>query len=371
MKNVAVKLIAGTMVLLLPCACTSVSQNETDAKTIQVDINQEASYGNFFEKEYKAIPLATSDSTLVGEIGKIQMTDSALYVFDEEQNTIFAFSLKGDFLQKYSHAGQGEGEYPYLSDFEVYDGHLYILSRFNKCIYQYTLDDRYIGKIELDDWFEGFRIIDNQRMWLYSDYNNKLLHNVILYNYPERKVMASYCPFEKNGSFSIEHQAFHEGSHKELLLTQLYDHTIYALNEDSIRKLCTLSFNTPEQITGNTRETSLYQLHQSQKKKSIIRTIENVTLKDSILYAAYIWKYRTHLARVNLKTGSSKSTICRIVDGYPFAFSVSLLWQGKAIGALHAETVINLSDTPFPSDKNPDGLLHEDDNPVIFIRELK
>ena len=101
-----------------------------------------------------------------------------------------------------------------------------------------------MGKIELGDWFEEFRIIDNERMWLYSDYNNRLLHNVILYNYQKGKIMARYYPFEKNGS------------------------------------------------------------------------------------------------------------------------------QGKAISAFHAETVINLSDKPFPSDKNPDGLLHEDDNPVIFIREL-
>lgn len=107
--------------------------------------------------------------------------------------------------------------------------------------------------------------------------------------------MAQYCPFEKNRSFSVGHRAFHEGNHKKLLLTQLYDHAVYILNEDSIQKLCVLSFNTPEQISGNTQETSLYELHQSQKKKSIIRTIENVIQKDSILYATYIWGYRTRL----------------------------------------------------------------------------
>lgn len=65
--------MVGTAGLLLSCACTSVPQNKVGAKTIQVDVNQEASYDNFFEKEYKAIPLATSDSTLVGESVKYKL----------------------------------------------------------------------------------------------------------------------------------------------------------------------------------------------------------------------------------------------------------------------------------------------------------
>lgn len=371
MGNKFIVLIAWTAVLLLSHSCTSSHKNDVGMMKIKVDIEQEASYEHFFDKEYKAITLATQDSVLVGKINKIQFTDSILYVLDKGQNTIFAFNMKGHFIHKYSHIGQGEGEYPYLSDFGVYNGYLYILSRFNKCIYQYSLDDKYIGEIELPDWFEEFRIINDEEIWLYSDYSNRLLYNIIRYNYQKGKIVAKYFPFMPNESFSLTHNAFHEGSKGQLLYTQLYDHSVYEMKEDGVQTLCTLSFNTPDQLTGNTKETSLYELHRSQGKKAVVRFLNNVTLKDSILYATYVNAFRTRIVRANLKSGVAQGTRIRIMDEYPFTFGILTFWQGKVVSVLDAATVLNLAEAPFLSDKNSDGLLHEDDNPVIFIRELK
>lgn len=371
MQNKFIVPIVWAAVLLLSHSCTSSHQNDADVMKIEVDVKQEVSYDYFFEKEYKAITLATPDNAIVGKISKIQFADSILYALDKGQNAIFAFSIRGHFLHKYCHVGQGRGEYSYLSDFEVYNEKMYILSRVNKCIYQYTLDDKYIDEIELPDWFEAFRIINDEEIWLYSDYSNSLSYNIIRYNYQEGKILAEYFPFMQNETFSLAHNVFHEGSKGQLLYTQLYDHSVYELKEGGTQTLCTLSFNTPEQITGNTEETSLYELHRSQSKKSVVRFLGNVTLKDSILYATYINEFRTRIVRVNLNSGVAQGTRIRIVDEYPFTFGLLTFWQGKAVSVLDAATVLDVAEVPFPSNKNSDGLLHEDDNPVIFIRELK
>lgn len=367
------KLLIGTTatMLLLFTTCTP-SKNDEKVREICINVEQDDSYDSFFQKEYQAIPLETSDDVLVGEIEKIQLTNDHIYVFDKEQKTIFTFDLKGNFERKYCHIGQGEGEYPYLSDFEVYGNHLYILSRFNKCIYVYTLDDKYVKEIDTAEWYEKFRILDNNHLLLYSDYSNNILYNFILFDYQKEEIEDKYLPFKQNESFSLAHKAFHEDAKGGILLSQLYDYNIYQITDRGINRLCMLSFNTADHIPEKAEEQSLYQLHNSLKGKSVVKFLDCITLKDSTVYFTYRLDYKTNIAKVDLNTGAVKNTQMKIVEEFPFAFLGPLMfWKANAISVCDAESVIRMSDTPFPSDKTPDGLLHEDDNPVIFIRELK
>lgn len=373
LKNkITIETAAILLLLFSSCSTSSTKVNDAPITQIKVDVKQQDAYEHFFKKEYKAIPLETSDSFLIGKISKIQLINNCIYVFDKEQKKIYAFDAKGFFIREYCHIGQGEGEYPYLSDFEVYNKHLYLLSRANKCIFQYTLDDQFVKKINLNEWYEAFHFLDEKRVLLYSNKSNNVLYNIVEFNCQQKQVENKYFPFKRNENFSLYYPVFHEASDNELLLIQPYDYSVYTMQEKGPQILCTFFFNTVDKIPDDMDNIPLNQLHTMLRGKSVIKSFDWITRKDSILYASYILDYRPYLIRVNLNTNTTYNTILEDSEEYPFAFlTPSIYWQGNIVSICDAVDVLMFTETSFPSDKNPDGLLHEDDNPVIFIRELK
>ncbi|WP_291580767.1 6-bladed beta-propeller [Bacteroides sp.] len=69
-------------VSLLLLSCQPVSDVKTDFLDIVVNVKQEDSVADFFDKEYTAIPLETGEDFLIAQIDKIQITDSCIYVAD-------------------------------------------------------------------------------------------------------------------------------------------------------------------------------------------------------------------------------------------------------------------------------------------------
>ena len=372
MKKLICVIIGTAAFLLLFAACTG-SPMEYKEKIIAVDVNRQDSYEYFFAKDYKSITLETPDEGLIGEIKKIQLTDSCIYVFDWGQKTVFVFDSKGYFVRKYSHVGQGEGEYVYLSDFEIYNNHLYLLSRTNRCIYKYTLDDRFVDVIKVNDWYDAFHILNENCMLLYSNRSNNTKYNVVKYNYKTGIVLGKYLPFKRNDSYALHYYPFYETNDGRILLIQPYDYSVYTLKREELKKICEFSFNTKDKIPKDAYDIPLDQLHTSILwGKSVVKSIEWMAQKDSIIYATYVLDYKMNFMRANLNTGVVYNIVLEDSDEYPYAFIEPISWwRGKAVSICDAGTILFFSKGNFPSDKNPDGLLHEDDNPVIFIRELK
>lgn len=372
MKISKIQLIRIAAILLLFSACTSSSQKGTEATTISIDVNSTADYDHFFDKKYKAIPLETPENALVGEVNKMQIADSCIYIFDKGQKSIFAFDLRGHFLRKYSHVGQGQGEYVDIYDFEVYKKNLYVLSRGNKSIYKYTTDDQYLDKIELGDWYDAFQILNDNEVLLYSNFSNNKLYNIIRYDYQKGSVEDQYFPFKQNDSYSLYYRAFHKSSTGDLLITQPYDHSIYKIVDGNPQKICQFMFNTKDRIPGSTTDVSFYQMHTELRNKSVVKSIDCITQMDSVLYFTYVLDFYSYIAKTDLRSLKTYNARLEIQKDYPFAYHPPIMfWGTKAISVINAEAVIRMGKAPFPSDKNPDGLLHEDDNPVLFIRELK
>ena len=358
--------------LLLFTSCTS-SPTGYKKKIIDVDTKGQDAYSLFFAKDYKSIALESPDEGLIGEVKKLQLTDSCIYVFDWGQKAVFAFDSKGFFIRKYCHAGQGRGEYIYLSDFEIYNNYLYLLSRANKCIYKYTLNDQFVEEIKVHDWYDAFHILDENNMLLYSNRSNNTMYNVIKYDYKKGEVTGKYLPFKRNDSYALHYYPFHKISDGRVLLIQPYDYSVYTLKEENLEKVCEFTFNTKDKIPQDADDIPLYQLHTSiLGGKSVVKSIEWIAQKDSIIYVTYVLDYKMNLMRVNLNTEMVHNIVLEDSDEYPYAFIEPISWwQEKAVSICDAGTILFFSKGEFPSDKNPDGLLHEDDNPVLFIRELK
>jgi len=69
-------------------------------------------------EEYMLIFLETTPACLIGSVNKIYVTDSLIYVMDNEfMHSIFVFDLSGKFHFKVSAAGRGRFEYSFMDDF--------------------------------------------------------------------------------------------------------------------------------------------------------------------------------------------------------------------------------------------------------------
>lgn len=65
-------------------------------------------------KYYRFIPLKTSEDEIIGEISSAHMADSIIFVVDHLQQSIFRFSLEGEYLGRIGTLGNGHGEFSSL-----------------------------------------------------------------------------------------------------------------------------------------------------------------------------------------------------------------------------------------------------------------
>lgn len=95
-----------------------------------------------------------SDALFKG-IDKVLYVDGRYYVLDYMgTSSVFVFDKKGGFLFKVGNMGEGVGEYSKVSDFDVNNGHIYLLDSGKRTIFAYDMDGKfiknysYLGKIE-------------------------------------------------------------------------------------------------------------------------------------------------------------------------------------------------------------------------------
>lgn len=120
---------------------------------------------DLFQK-IELIPLESNESSLIGSINKVQITDTFVYVLDRIQNIILVFDNDGKFNKKFSKIGKGPGEYVNLMDFHIYkDGSIEILTNYKLILYDknYNL----VNQVELPRIAHFFYRLDKTFVALY------------------------------------------------------------------------------------------------------------------------------------------------------------------------------------------------------------
>lgn len=109
--------------------------------------HQDVKLEDLFAK-VEVIPLETSDSCLIKEIGRVIETDSFIYLFDV--NRVLKFNSDGSFVNSIGRRGRGPGEYIYVTDFDIdkSNGDISILCPFGY-VYDYASDGKFIDRHSL------------------------------------------------------------------------------------------------------------------------------------------------------------------------------------------------------------------------------
>lgn len=114
---------------------------------IAIPINTEQVEDTNFESTYlpdRFIQLETTDSTALSSLSKVLVTeDSIIMILDEKQQSIFLFSLEGEFLNVIRKLGGGPEEYRNIKDF-TYDkseNSIVVLDIGTQSLIYYTVPD--------------------------------------------------------------------------------------------------------------------------------------------------------------------------------------------------------------------------------------
>jgi len=359
---------------LLLLSCRPMADVKTEfLLNVEVDVEQEDSVSDLFDKEYIAIPLETNDNFLIAQIDKIQMTDSCIYIADAvTQGALFIFDREGYFLNKIQHRGTGKGEYVDFVDFDVFQSKIYILSRASKKIFIYSSNDDLLDVISLDDYYQFLHVLDERKLLLYSDYANNTKKNLICLDYQDNKIIDSYLPFPVNQNILSSQRPFNVSSTGKLFIKQPYNYTIYKYDAGGLYEKYKLAFNTAEQLPQNIENLNFNDLYKQLRHKSLVKQIFNITQIDSTLYLNFTLDYRINLVKVDLSTGEYKRLILEDRKDFPFSFmKPETYYKDYAVSFLEADVILEMNEGGFPSNKHKNNQLSLDDNPVLFLRKLK
>jgi hypothetical protein len=132
------------------------SCNEEQMITTQIDVKESECY-QFIQLsssyDLEIVQLETNTNCLIGEIDKVIRHDSLIYILDSKlSKAVFIFNCNGKLVRKISVMGKGIGECLYLSDFDIYDDNIYLISGFDRKLLKFNLEGNFIKEYKSDKY---------------------------------------------------------------------------------------------------------------------------------------------------------------------------------------------------------------------------
>lgn len=179
------------LLLFVSCTNRKVNNNQdlTDLTILEFDDGKEVKSSELFDS-LTYIPLDSENGNcLLGEISKLEITDSAIFILDNPNDKLYKFNRSGKFLHSIGNIGQGPGEYVSIFDFVIdpYENKIVVLDRTSRKILFYNLDGDLINEVPISIMASKIAVTENMYA-LYTagrDYytkNGDLGYNLFFYD---------------------------------------------------------------------------------------------------------------------------------------------------------------------------------------------
>lgn len=232
------------------CFMACSQQTNTNKTTIDLDkkVQKKILFSSFVDS-ISYIPLETNEDCLIGKIQDIILSDSIIFVLNDEQNTIFQFNQKGKFIRKIAKVGSGPSEYNIINQI-TYNAKRQSISLASSKIIEYDL----YGNLK-NEFTPPFHISD-----LYQfDNGDYLLSRLERLDDPSTLLALADTAghikkvlFKRNSKYKVESTNYWEliqlndGIH---FITPQIENVIYSYDGDSIKKV--IDFNLFPQIPSD------------------------------------------------------------------------------------------------------------------------
>ncbi|MDR2472501.1 MAG: 6-bladed beta-propeller [Tannerella sp.] len=136
-----------TAFLLTNCAGEQKKEDISDIRQIDFDYNVcinkldagEFDLGAYSDSIMQIIPLETTDEALIAEIDEIEIRNDRIYIMDQLARSVYVFDMTGKYLNRINKVGQGPGEYGFLSYMAVTDSTVIVFDHFMDKLIEYKI----------------------------------------------------------------------------------------------------------------------------------------------------------------------------------------------------------------------------------------
>jgi len=164
-------------------ACNSKIDNEV--KRISVSKSTLKEFGNLdnYVNFSKFITLETIPNALIGKIDKLIQYNDDFYILDSDfRNNILRFDSKGKFLGLIvSDEDRLINKLSTIKDFDIFNGNIYFNVSFSHFIFVKSLTSGKFSKIKIPNSTSNIKVLDTNKIFLYSGYGNSNENNSRLY----------------------------------------------------------------------------------------------------------------------------------------------------------------------------------------------
>lgn len=224
----------------------SISCNSTKEKKEEVSVSNitpilitdiETDYGKLsdFVKEIQMIPLEFTDDCILGEIEKIVMTNSCIFVMEKvNQKGIYVFNHSGKYLYRIGNRGQGPGEFINLSGFSLNEEqqliYLYDLARTK--VLEFSFQGDFIKDIQMNYYADNFEYQDGL-FYLYREYPDygDPLCSLVIKNDKGETVNKYYSAIDKS---SYTHKCIFTKLDNDIIFTEYLRDSVFTLTKDKL-----------------------------------------------------------------------------------------------------------------------------------------
>ena len=199
--------------------------------------DMETDYGKLsdFAEEVKMIPLEFTDDCILGEIEKIVMSDSCIFIMEgDNQKGIYVFDHTGKYLYRIGSRGQGPEEFVDLSDFSLNEEerliYLYDLARTKVLVFSFEGD--FIKDIQMNYYADNFEY-QNGLFYLYREnvvYGDPL-YSLVIKDDKGKTVNKYYPVIEK---LSYTHDCIFRKLDNEILFVEDMRDSIFTIRGDKL-----------------------------------------------------------------------------------------------------------------------------------------
>ncbi len=319
-------------------SCVNDPKRQDNVRVITVDITKQSDISEFVSSFDGYVCLETNEDCLVDEIRKLKMVGDTIYIADDTKITMFS-RRDGSYLGKIHKQGRGPGEYITLTNFDVFDSKLYVLSSIDEEIIEYSSCGDVLRTIDTKEGFRDLLVMNENNIWLYSSDSNDLMYNFILIN-SDSNVKAKYDSFSENQSFILSDDVFVNQCSDTLYTAKYFDNTVYVLHSDGYypkyRFNMNLKYLISQEELSSTRIKVLYDTY---KYKETLCQVMHIDRKENTLFAEILCfldglALKTCFVKTDMVTGKSHVYIrgCEVDERFPlFDLSNVIGYDGKVL----------------------------------------
>lgn len=281
------------LILLSLFSCKQHEKETENFVRIEVDLTDNSIYLSQLFHDIEPIIFETNDSSLIGEMPKIILVNSSIFM--ETENTIKIFDSRGNFLHYIDKRGNGMGEYLGISDFTIDEKNktIEILDKRQKKILSYDFDGNYIKDFDLNLW--AIRIFRDDENTLYVYCGNERYEggNKYKFHVINDSKMSSFYEIDQNKSKFL-HILTPVNLYRNKgysLFFEAFNDTIYTLQKENIHPKYVISYkgkNVPESFYRNNNFSNVFEFFQEFNLHNYINSTYNIIEnKNKLLFTCY------------------------------------------------------------------------------------